>query len=113
MPFQSPCLLLIRYLTKLCDQTKCLISDEDSANLVWKEDTTQMDNDDEAEESFESYDRVFAFSVQQTNEEEETATVKPGFIVCLFCDSSSNTHLFKVITSFSCICVTTATEISV
>jgi hypothetical protein len=81
LTFQGLHLFSIRYLTKLCDQHVCLISDEDSANLVWKEDANQV-ADDEAEESFESYDRVFAFSVQQTNEEEETATAKPGFTVC-------------------------------
>ncbi|PVF92927.1 hypothetical protein CPB86DRAFT_144289 [Serendipita vermifera] len=71
----------MRYLSKLCDQLICLISDEDSANLVWKEDATQMAENDDPEESLEAYDRVFAFSVQQTNEEKETATVKPGFTI--------------------------------
>ncbi|PVF98362.1 hypothetical protein CPB86DRAFT_825740 [Serendipita vermifera] len=71
----------MRYLTKLCDQLVCLISDEDSANLVWKENNTQNLDDDEDSETFESYDRLYAFSVQQTNEEEETAVPKEGFTI--------------------------------
>jgi hypothetical protein len=30
------------------------------------------------------YDRLFTFSVKQTNEEEESATPREGFEVCLY-----------------------------
>jgi hypothetical protein len=72
---------LSRYLTKLCDQLVCLISDEHSANLVWKDDQVNQPEDEEEPESFEAYDRLFTFSVEQTNEEKETAVAKEGFTV--------------------------------
>jgi hypothetical protein len=71
-----------RYLTKLCDQLVCLISDEDSKNLVWSDDTEESPDVDIEAKAFESHDRLFAFSVEQTDEQEETAKAKPGFTVC-------------------------------
>jgi hypothetical protein len=69
-------------MTKLCDQMGCLISDEHSNNLVWKDDPKYVVEDDaEEKESLKVYDRLFTFSVKQTNEEEETATAKEGFSV--------------------------------
>jgi hypothetical protein len=74
--------MFCRYLTKLCDQLVCLISDEHSAKLVWKDEPEYVANDENEEnESFEAYDRLFTFSVQQTNEEQESAIAKPGFSV--------------------------------
>jgi len=73
--------IICRYLTKLCDQLVCLISDEHSANLVWKDDQLNQSDDDEEPESFEAYDRLFTFSVEQTTEEQETAVAKKGFTV--------------------------------
>ncbi|KAG8854044.1 hypothetical protein FRB91_004122 [Serendipita sp. 411] len=70
----------MRYLTKLCDQVVCLISDEHSQNLEWKEDTAIAIPDDDPEtESQDLYDRLFSFSVKQTNDQEETVTAKEGF----------------------------------
>lgn len=74
----------MRYLTKLCDQLVCLISDEHSANLVWKEEGPAKTDGDEEEdtevdESMDDYDRVYTFAVEQTNEEEEGVEAKPGF----------------------------------
>jgi hypothetical protein len=66
----------------LCDQLVCLISDEHSANLVWKDEPEYVaDDENEESESFEAYDRLFTFSVQQTNEEQESAIAKQGFSV--------------------------------
>ncbi|KAG8816259.1 hypothetical protein FRC17_000381 [Serendipita sp. 399] len=70
----------MRYLTKLCDQLVCLISDEHSKNLEWKEDAAiALPEDDEKMESQDLYDRLFSFSVRQTNDQEETVTAREGF----------------------------------
>ena len=70
-----------RYLTKLCDQIDCLISDEHSTQLLWKdEDATKISGDDEYN-SFD--DRMFGYTVEQTNEEEESAEAEDGFIVSI------------------------------
>ncbi|CAG8614690.1 1348_t:CDS:10, partial [Acaulospora colombiana] len=74
----------MRYLTKLCDQLVCMISDEDSENLILNNDEDKpphiQDGDDK---DFESHNRLFAFSVEQTDEQEETAKAKPGFMARL------------------------------
>jgi hypothetical protein len=60
----------------------CLISDEHSNNLVWKDDPKYVvEDDNEEKEPLKVYDRLFTFSVKQTNEEEETAVAKKGFSV--------------------------------
>ncbi|KAG8823849.1 hypothetical protein FRC17_009237 [Serendipita sp. 399] len=70
----------MRYLTKLCDQIVCLISDEHSKNLEWRDDAAiTLPADDVEMESHDLYDRLFSFSVKQTTDQEETATVKEGF----------------------------------
>ncbi|KAG8836422.1 hypothetical protein FRC18_011419 [Serendipita sp. 400] len=72
----------MRYLTKLCDQIVCLISDEHSQNLVWKDDSpyaSRSEDEDEEPDSLDAFDRVYTFSVEQTNEEEETVSAKKGF----------------------------------
>ena len=68
-------------MTKLCDQLACLISEEHSSKLVWKDEPKYVIEDSEEKESFKAYDRLFTFSVQQTNEEEESAIAKTGFSV--------------------------------
>lgn len=74
---------IIRYLSKLCDQIYCLISDEHGSRLVWKQDLKsgmeEQHPDDEGD--MESYDRLFAFKVAVTNEQEETGTINKGFTV--------------------------------
>jgi hypothetical protein len=74
---------IIRYLSKLCDQIHCLVSDEHGRRLVWKQDlnsgVAEQHSDDEGD--MESYDRLFAFKVAVTNEQEETATINNGFTV--------------------------------
>jgi hypothetical protein len=67
-----------RYLTKICDQVVALLSPEYSASLVWNDgdnDTESVDTD-----TGES-DRVFTYEVAETNGEEESAAVRPGFQV--------------------------------
>ncbi|CCA69193.1 hypothetical protein PIIN_03093 [Serendipita indica DSM 11827] len=70
----------MRYLTKLCDQLVCLISDEHSKKLVWQDDDAyglEEDNLDVADKDL--LDRLFTFSVKQMNDEEENAIPKEGF----------------------------------
>ncbi|KAG8833322.1 hypothetical protein FRC17_010897 [Serendipita sp. 399] len=70
----------MRYLTKLCDQIVCLVSDEHSENLIWKDNEEHRDEDDVEEPgSLDAFDRVYTFSVEQTNEEEESIATKEGF----------------------------------
>ncbi|EIW81351.1 hypothetical protein CONPUDRAFT_82336 [Coniophora puteana RWD-64-598 SS2] len=66
----------MRYLSKICDQTMALMSGEYAQAIVWKEtedDDTYMDSDDEGSE------RMYAFEVCKTNEQEESVKVRPGF----------------------------------
>ncbi|PVF95046.1 hypothetical protein CPB86DRAFT_739378 [Serendipita vermifera] len=85
----------MRYLTKLCDQVICLLSDEHSNNLVWPdEEATALDvgfdvgNDD-------IYERLFSFSVKQTNEEEENVIPREGFTVQHLSISASKVKLSR------------------
>jgi hypothetical protein len=66
----------ISYLTKLCDQVLCLISQEHAEKLVWKTSTDQdmADDDEDAE-------RMFSFEVSKTNEQEESVNWRAGFEV--------------------------------
>jgi hypothetical protein len=64
----------------MCDQVVALISSEHANTIVWnEEDEADCFSDAENDES----DRLFAFEVAQTNEQEETVTFRPGFQVCL------------------------------
>jgi hypothetical protein len=58
----------------------CLISDEHSTNLVWK-DEKQHAVENRDEESLAYSDRLYTFSIEETNEEEETAVAQAGFFV--------------------------------
>ncbi|KAH8993666.1 hypothetical protein EDB83DRAFT_2325213 [Lactarius deliciosus] len=66
----------MRYLTKMCDQVVALLSADHSASIVWNDedgDTNSVDID--AGDS----ERLFAFEVAKTNEQEESAVSRPGF----------------------------------
>ncbi|EIW81353.1 hypothetical protein CONPUDRAFT_55755 [Coniophora puteana RWD-64-598 SS2] len=66
----------MRYLSKICDQTMALMSADYAQSIVWKEsedDDTYVESDDEGPE------RMYAFEVCKTNEQEESVTVRPGF----------------------------------
>jgi hypothetical protein len=72
--------LLGRYLTKICDQVIALLSATHSTSLVWGDDdsdTESIDIDDGDE------DRLFTYEVAKRNEQEESATLRPGFKVVL------------------------------
>ena len=75
---------IARYLSKLCDQVYCLISDEHGRRLVWKQDfksAVEEQQHSEDEDDMERFDRLFTFKVAVTNEQEETATIHKGFTV--------------------------------
>jgi hypothetical protein len=71
---------LSRYLTKLCDQVLALVSAEHEEKLV-------LDNEDASPEDdpglnlVDDSDRLFQFNVQQTIQQEETASAGEGFKV--------------------------------
>lgn len=86
----------IRYLTRLCDQIRVLISPEHESRLVFSNaDLTQDSDDDDDDFAFgmkasaepmeedgdEGEDRVFKFEVAKTNEQEEDAKINPAFTV--------------------------------
>jgi len=69
-----------RYLTKMCDQVTCLISEEHAQSIVWN---------DESEDAATSGDnnqprKLYKFTVAKTNEQEETVTPRPGFEVSVW-----------------------------
>ena len=81
----------LRYLTKMCDQIVALISSEHAQSILWS------DKDDENEEdinmldmSQDASDRMFSFEVAQTNEQEESVTVREGFKVSSLCTPASS-----------------------
>jgi hypothetical protein len=67
-----------RYLTKICDQVVALLSVEHTASIVW------ADGDDDPE-SFDvdtgDEDRLYTYEVENRNEQEESASLRPGFQV--------------------------------
>ena len=63
----------------MCDQVVALISSEHANTIVWSEEDEKTGSMNA--ENNES-DRLFAFEVAKTNEQEETVTFRPGFQVC-------------------------------
>jgi len=70
-----------RFLTKLCDQVVALISDQHSEELVFKSDTDHVDAGFDEFDAVDNSDRLFDFEVQQTGQQEESATASEGFKV--------------------------------
>jgi hypothetical protein len=79
-----------RYLNKLCDQLLCLLSSEHSRALVWGNENNEKadeegDDDDDDDTSTDSEttdsDRFFRFQVAKTKDQEESVTVRVGFVV--------------------------------
>ncbi|KAF8428935.1 hypothetical protein L210DRAFT_3623712 [Boletus edulis BED1] len=69
----------MRYLTKMCDQVVSLISSDHAATIIWSEKDSDDDDDDSLDIDQDESDRMFTFEVAQTNEQEETVTVRKGF----------------------------------
>jgi hypothetical protein len=62
----------------MCDQVVALLSPEQSASLVWNE---QQSDAESVDTDVDDYDRLFAFEVSKTNEQEESAAARLGFQV--------------------------------
>jgi hypothetical protein len=58
-----------------------LISDQHSEKLVFKSDTELVDVDFDEFDAVDDSDRLFDFEVQQTGQQEESATASEGFKV--------------------------------
>ena len=61
-------------MTKLCDQVVALISDQHSETLVFKSNTEHVDVDFGDPDAVDDFDRLYHFEVQQTRQQEESAT---------------------------------------
>lgn len=72
------CLTYYRYLSKVADQTVCLIPPEHARTFVWKEDADDIIVVDIEDGSF---DRMYTFEVSKTNEQEENVQMRTGFEV--------------------------------
>ncbi|KIM24930.1 hypothetical protein M408DRAFT_26540 [Serendipita vermifera MAFF 305830] len=68
----------MRYLTKLCDQIDCLVSNEHAENFVWKDGPIQESTPDD--EYSPVKDRMFGYSVQRTGDEEDSVQAEEGFL---------------------------------
>ena len=66
-----------RYLTKICDQVVALLSAEQSASIVWGDDDSGTESEDDTGDD----DRLFTYEVAKRNEQEENAVSRPGFQV--------------------------------
>lgn len=73
---------LPRYLTKLCEQVICLISDEDEAQLHW--DPTDITGlaGEATSASKPASRRAYRLRVQHVNHQQESARTQDGFTVC-------------------------------
>ncbi|KAG8900443.1 hypothetical protein FRB99_006039 [Tulasnella sp. 403] len=73
----------MRYLTRLTDQVRALISPEHLSALEWKDVESEWDfSESESDESNdEMNDRFFKFEVAKTNEQEEDVAIREGFKV--------------------------------
>ncbi|KAH9912631.1 uncharacterized protein BXZ73DRAFT_56103, partial [Epithele typhae] len=66
-----------RYLSKITHQTVCLLSDDHLSAIVWRDD---IDSDDEDVDD-DDCDRLFAFEVRKTNQQEEGIVSTHGFTI--------------------------------
>jgi len=64
----------------MCDQVVSLISPEHAQTILWSEEDGDGE-DDMPEINHDESDRMFTFEVAQTNEKEESVTVRKGFKV--------------------------------
>nr|VWO93934.1 Protein SEY1 (EC [Ganoderma boninense] len=80
----------MRYLTKICDQVVCLMSDEHAKAIVWRRNDADSDQESDEDEDGDA-GRLFAFEVSKTNEQEEGVAAHPGFEIRNHLLSASNT----------------------
>ncbi|KAE9406917.1 hypothetical protein BT96DRAFT_954710 [Gymnopus androsaceus JB14] len=65
----------MRYLSKIADQTMCLVSEKHAKAIVWSESSSE-DSVDELDD--DENDRLFTFEVAKTKEQEESVKSRPG-----------------------------------
>ncbi|KAK7025067.1 VWFA domain-containing protein [Favolaschia claudopus] len=78
----------MRYLTKMCDQVTCLISREHAQSIVWNDES----EDAATNENNKKPSRLYKFTVEKTNEQEETVATRPGFEIELPAFVTANRH---------------------
>jgi hypothetical protein len=70
-----------RFLSKLTDQMVALLSKEHARALILNDGVNDEDISEVDEDPSDDEDRMFAFEVQKTKEEEESLHLFPGFTV--------------------------------
>ena len=69
----------------MCDQVVSLISSEHAQTILWSEEDGENEDDvNMLDVDQDESDRMFTFEVAQTNEQEESVTVREGFKVNSF-----------------------------
>jgi hypothetical protein len=72
----------MRYLTKITHQLVCLISEEHSVALVWKDENHNISSKGTNRSAAPKLARrVWSFGVQKTNDQRESVTTLPGSTV--------------------------------
>jgi hypothetical protein len=74
-------MLIYRYLTKICDQVVALLSTEHTTSIVWGDEDDNDDDDGSIDVDAGNDDRLFTYEVAKRNEQEESASSRPGFQV--------------------------------
>jgi hypothetical protein len=64
----------------MCDQVVALLSPEQSASLVWKDQEPES-NTESVGIDYGDSNRLYTFEVAKTNEQEQSAVARPGFKV--------------------------------
>ena len=88
-------MLICSYLTKICDQVVALLSAEHIASIVWGD---EDDEDESMDADAGDDDRLFTYEVAKRNEQEESASSRPGFqvITSASSDTKSTADLPKM-----------------
>ena len=70
------------FLTKIADQTMCLVSEAHAKAIVWNDTAVdESEKDAVMEDPDDDNNRLFIFEVNKTNEQEESVKTRPGIRV--------------------------------
>ena len=72
----------------MCDQVVAMLSPDDTASIVWNGGDEDGDASSVVDIDAGDSERLFTFEVAKTNEQEESVTSRPGFLVKLILNFS-------------------------